>query len=129
MTKAWYILFLQLFQGIGGAAIWVAATSQASVLAPPGLTSTFLGILSGIHYGISAGLGIIFGGIFYEKYGVRLVFSGYSIVLLRKRRKKKNKPLENDSTLTDETGKELIQRSLQQEKDNPASVLVIDSHT
>ena len=60
LTEAWHVLFLQLFHGIGFALFWVAATSYASFLAPPGLTTTFIGILSGIHFGAASGSGYHF---------------------------------------------------------------------
>ena len=80
LTNPWYTLILQLFGGVNFALVWVAAVSHATYLAPPGLTSSLLGILNGIFFGISTGTGIVIGGIIYKMYSGRILYRVFSIV-------------------------------------------------
>ena len=80
LKHAWYILLLQLLHGNSFALFWVAAVSHATTLAPQGASTTLLGILNGINFGLAGGLGIIFGGIFYKAFGGRLLYRSFSFI-------------------------------------------------
>lgn len=51
LENAWAVLPIELTHGITYGVCWAAATSYASSIAPPGMSATFQGLVSGIHFG------------------------------------------------------------------------------
>jgi PPP family 3-phenylpropionic acid transporter len=62
-------LSLQLLNGLSFAALWLAGVAYAKEIAPEGLGATAQGLLSGVYFGLSAAVGAILGGIWYEQFG------------------------------------------------------------
>ena len=121
LTNAWYILLLQLVHAIGFAMFWAAAVIHTTVLAPSGMTTTLLGVLNGIHFGVATGLAGILGGLAYKTYGGRVVYrffagvcSVWSVFVLifvfyEKRRERRRKP--QTDTEDAETGVKLLEKT------------------
>jgi MFS transporter, PPP family, 3-phenylpropionic acid transporter len=71
---AWPILFIQLLHGATFSAMWVAAVSYASEIAPPGLDATAQGLVSTIMFGIGSATGALLGGALYQDFGGAWMF-------------------------------------------------------
>lgn len=58
-----------LLKGIAFGALWTAAVAYARQIAPPGLATTALGILSSAFFGLASAAGALIGGLGYELAG------------------------------------------------------------
>ena len=133
LKNAWYILLLQLIHAVGWAMFWSAAVTHTTYLAPPGMTTTLLGVLNGVHFGVATGLATIFGGVAYKTYGGRVLYRFFAavcvvwsvfvliFVLFEKRREKQQK-----LQIASEDAENGVKLSNRNEKDNdPANDNVI----
>ncbi|XP_052076348.1 major facilitator superfamily domain-containing protein 6-like [Mytilus californianus] len=85
LENAWYVLPVEMLNGITFGIMWAAATSYGSILTPPGMSGTIQGLLSGVHFGFGKGVGSLVTGQLYSQIGIRWTFRLYgilSIVLL-----------------------------------------------
>jgi MFS family permease len=55
-------LTMEVLYGVSGGGFWAAATVFARALAPEGASSTMMGVLTSLHYGVGSVLGSYFGG-------------------------------------------------------------------
>ena len=121
LTNAWYILLLQLTHAVGFAMFWAAAVAHTTFLAPPGMTTTFLGILNGIHFGVATGISTIAGGIAYKTFGGRVLYRFFAgvctvwalfmlIFVVFEKRKERQRNLETEMDDVD-TGVKLLEKA------------------
>jgi hypothetical protein len=52
LTHAWYVLPVELLNGITFSLMWAAATSYSSLMAPRGISGTMQGVLNGLYFGL-----------------------------------------------------------------------------
>lgn len=52
LTNAWYVLPIEILHGVTFGFMWAGVTSYCSIIAPPGMSATIQGLLSGIHFGL-----------------------------------------------------------------------------
>ncbi|CAH2103996.1 unnamed protein product [Euphydryas editha] len=69
LTNAWWILPIELFQGITFGMFYPTMTSYANVLSPPGTETTVQGLVGAVFEGVGSSLGSFIGGVLYENYG------------------------------------------------------------
>ncbi|XP_045458560.1 uncharacterized protein LOC123668912 [Melitaea cinxia] len=69
LTNAWWILPIELFQGITFGMFYPTMTSYANVLSPPGTETTVQGLVGAVFEGVGSSLGSYIGGVLYENYG------------------------------------------------------------
>ena len=55
LTEPWYVLLVEPVHGVTFALMWAAATSYASVIAPPGMAAVTQGLVGGLHFGFGKG--------------------------------------------------------------------------
>ncbi|CAC5399624.1 unnamed protein product [Mytilus coruscus] len=51
LTNVWFVLPIELLNGITFSLMWTAVTSYGSIIAPRGMSGTIQGLLHGLHYG------------------------------------------------------------------------------
>ncbi|XP_038216332.1 major facilitator superfamily domain-containing protein 6 [Zerene cesonia] len=69
VTNAWWILPIEMLQGITFGMFYPTMTSYANVVSPPGTETTVQGLVGAIFEGIGTSLGSFIGGRLYETYG------------------------------------------------------------
>ena len=70
----WVILLIQLLHGATFSAMWVAAVSYVSEIAPSGLDATAQGLVSATMFGVGSATGALLGGLFYQDFGGAWMF-------------------------------------------------------
>lgn len=76
------VLLLQLTHGLTFSAMLVAGVSFAAQMAPPGLSATAQGVFSSTMMGLAGITGSLAGGVLYQAFGGRGVFTGSGIAVL-----------------------------------------------
>ena len=79
IVNPWWVLPLEILQGVTHAAVWAACTSYMGRIAPPGYATSAQGVLQGLHHGLGRGCGAIVGGLLIHVLGTELTFRGYGI--------------------------------------------------
>ncbi|RVE46702.1 hypothetical protein evm_008665 [Chilo suppressalis] len=79
LTNAWWVLPIELFQGITFGMFYPTMTSYANVASPPGTETTVQGLVGAIFEGVGTSLGSFIGGRLYESYGGRNTFQWFGI--------------------------------------------------
>jgi len=74
IRNQWYILPVQLLQGLSMATIWTATSAYCADVAPIGMERTLNGIISISYWGFGHGLGGIGTALLYYQYGPVVVF-------------------------------------------------------
>lgn len=74
ITNQWFILPVQLFQGLSMTCVWSACSAYAAEVAPIGMERTLNGIMSVVYWGIGHGMGGIGVALLYNQYGPVVVF-------------------------------------------------------
>lgn len=74
ITDQWFILPVQLFQGLSMTCIWSACSAYAAEVAPIGMERTLNGIMSIVYWGIGHGMGGIGVALLYNQYGPVVLF-------------------------------------------------------
>ncbi|KAL4717839.1 hypothetical protein ACJJTC_000988 [Scirpophaga incertulas] len=82
LTNAWWVLPIELFQGITFGMFYPTMTSYANVLSPPGTETTVQGLVGAIFEGVGTSLGSYVGGRLYQSYGGKFTFQWYGIASL-----------------------------------------------
>ena len=82
LVDPWWVLPLEILQGVTHAAVWAACTSYMGRIAPPGYATSAQGVLQGLHHGLGRGCGAVVGGLLIHVLGTDLTFRFYGIACL-----------------------------------------------
>lgn len=80
IQDAWFILPVELLNGMTFSLLWSAATTHGSSVAPKSLSGTIQGVLHGVFNGLGKGLGCIITGQLYPVIGIRWYFRSCAIL-------------------------------------------------
>lgn len=80
LSNPWYVLPLEILQGITHAAVWASCTSYIGKIAPTEYATSAQGVLQGLHHGLGRGCGAILGGILIHIYNTEVVFRCYGVL-------------------------------------------------
>ncbi|XP_055348795.1 major facilitator superfamily domain-containing protein 6-like [Paramacrobiotus metropolitanus] len=79
IVDPWFVLLIDIVHSVGFGLSYAAMTNFAFAKAPVGGTATLQGILGSTYEGIGQGIGGIAAGLFYQQYGARATWLGYSV--------------------------------------------------
>ncbi|XP_004929819.2 major facilitator superfamily domain-containing protein 6 [Bombyx mori] len=79
LTNAWWILPIEMLQGITFGMFYPTMTSYASIVSPPGTETTIQGLVGAVFEGVGASLGSFIGGQLYHHYQGWITFRIYGI--------------------------------------------------
>ncbi|VVC99784.1 unnamed protein product, partial [Leptidea sinapis] len=79
LTNPWWILPIEMFQGITFGMFYPTMTSYANVVSPPGTETTVQGLVGAIFEGVGTSLGSFIGGRLYETHGGWNTFRWFGI--------------------------------------------------
>ncbi len=82
IQNPWWVLPVQLSHGLTFALLWSAGVAYADSLAPPGMSATAQGVLSGVSQGLAMGAGALLGGWVYEAVGPFWLFGSFGGAIL-----------------------------------------------
>ncbi|XP_078450048.1 major facilitator superfamily domain-containing protein 6 isoform X1 [Lampetra planeri] len=82
LVNPWYVLPMEILQGVTHAAIWAACISYLSAAVPPSLRTSAQGILQGLHLGLGRGCGAMLGGVMVNYFGAAETFRGIGMASL-----------------------------------------------
>jgi len=82
LTNPWYVLPIELLNGLTLGVYWSAMASYAYIVAPPGTASTVQGIFSAIFEGIGTSIGSLLGGVIFQTYGGVVLFRSMGLFAL-----------------------------------------------
>ncbi|XP_042192075.1 major facilitator superfamily domain-containing protein 6-B isoform X2 [Callorhinchus milii] len=82
VENAWYVLPMEVLQGVTHAAVWAACISYLSAAVPPALRTSTQGILQGLHLGLGRGCGAMIGGVLVNSFGAASTFRGIGMTSL-----------------------------------------------
>ncbi|CAL4095214.1 unnamed protein product, partial [Meganyctiphanes norvegica] len=82
LSNPWYVLILELFEGIGNGFLQSAAIMYCGTLVTPSSIVTFRGIIGTVYWGLGPLIGSIAGGAISEELGDRLTFRLMSALAL-----------------------------------------------
>ncbi|GCB77720.1 hypothetical protein scyTo_0021126, partial [Scyliorhinus torazame] len=82
LENAWYVLPMEVLQGVTHAAVWAACISYLSAAVPPALRTSTQGILQGLHLGLGRGCGAMVGGVMVNAFGAPQTFRGIGMASL-----------------------------------------------
>lgn len=77
LTNPWWILPIEILQGVTFGMFYPTMTSYASIVAPPGTETTVQGLTGAVFEGVGTSLGSFIGGRLYEVYGGWNTFRWY----------------------------------------------------
>ncbi|RUS77290.1 hypothetical protein EGW08_014954 [Elysia chlorotica] len=80
IQEPWLVLLVEPAHGVTFGLMYAAATTYASIIAPPGMSSTVQGLLGGVHFGFGKGIGSFITGFMYKGIGPRWTWRVYSII-------------------------------------------------
>ena len=52
LSNPWVVLVIEPLHGVTFGIMWAAASTYAAMIAPPGMSATIQGLVSGVHFGI-----------------------------------------------------------------------------
>ncbi|XP_034839248.1 uncharacterized protein Sugb [Maniola hyperantus] len=79
VTNPWWILPIEMFQGITFGMFYPTMTSYATVVSPPGTETTVQGVVGAVFEGVGTSLGSFIGGRLYTAYGGWNTFQYFGI--------------------------------------------------
>ncbi|GCC32400.1 major facilitator superfamily domain-containing protein 6-B [Chiloscyllium punctatum] len=82
LENAWYVLPMEVLQGVTHASVWAACISYLSAAVPPALRTSTQGILQGLHLGLGRGCGAMVGGVMVNAFGAPETFRGIGMASL-----------------------------------------------
>ncbi|XP_051880255.1 major facilitator superfamily domain-containing protein 6-B [Pristis pectinata] len=82
VENGWYVLPMEVLQGVTHAAVWAACISYLSAAVPPALRTSTQGILQGLHLGLGRGCGAMVGGVMVNAFGAQQTFRGIGMASL-----------------------------------------------
>ena len=56
LSNPWVVLVIEPLHGVTFGIMWAAASTYAAMIAPPGMSATIQGLVSGVHFGIGVSL-------------------------------------------------------------------------
>ncbi|CAG5129735.1 unnamed protein product [Candidula unifasciata] len=78
--EPWLALLVEPLYGVCFGLMYAAASSYASIIAPPGMSATVQGLLGGVHFGFGKGLGSLITGFMFRGIGPRWTWRVYVII-------------------------------------------------
>ena len=85
LSNPWYVLGAEVLHGLTFALMWGLSVSFSSELAEahaPSSRATMQTALSGLHFGVAAGLGSVVGGFIYAELGANVLFRICAVLAL-----------------------------------------------
>ncbi|CAB3226044.1 unnamed protein product [Arctia plantaginis] len=79
LTNAWWVLPIEMFQGITFGMFYPTMTSYANIVSPPGTETTVQGLVGAVFEGVGTAIGSFVGGRLYEMYGGWYTFQMFGI--------------------------------------------------
>lgn len=79
LSNPWYVLPIEMLQGITFGMFYPTMTSYASVVSPPGTETTVQGLVGAVFEGVGTSLGSFIGGHLYGTYGGWITFRAFGI--------------------------------------------------
>jgi len=82
LSNPWWVLPIELLQGITFGMSYATMASYASIIAPSGTEATIQGLVGAIFEGVGTSLGSFIGGVMYENLGGALAFRIFGLTAL-----------------------------------------------
>ncbi|KAL5273717.1 hypothetical protein ACFFRR_000457 [Megaselia abdita] len=82
LVNPWYVLPIELLNGLTFGIFYSTMASYASIVAPPGTEATMQGLVGAIFEGVGVSIGSFVGGLLFESIGGSETFRIYGIVAL-----------------------------------------------
>ncbi|XP_077301866.1 sugar baby transporter [Arctopsyche grandis] len=82
LTNPWWALPIELFQGLTFGMLFATMNSYASLISPPGIEATVMGLVGAIFEGVGTSLGSFVGGILYGQIGGPATFRIFGCMAL-----------------------------------------------
>lgn len=82
ISVPWMALLIQLLHGPTFSLMWTSGVSYADKIAPPGMKATAQGLFAGMIMGLGSAAGSMLGGVFYQQWGLVLLFRLAAILAL-----------------------------------------------
>uniref|UniRef100_A0A1L8DEU6 Putative transporter n=2 Tax=Nyssomyia neivai TaxID=330878 RepID=A0A1L8DEU6_9DIPT len=79
LTNPWWVLPIELLNGITFGIFYSTMASYASIVAPPGTEATLQGLVGAVFEGIGVSMGSFIAGISFEKIGGSLTFRWFGL--------------------------------------------------
>ncbi|KAM3968456.1 uncharacterized protein ACR2FA_005633 [Aphomia sociella] len=79
LTNAWWVLPIEMLQGITFGMFYPTMTSYANVVSPPGAETTVQGLVGAVFEGVGTSLGSFIGGQLYKYYGGWTTFRWFGV--------------------------------------------------
>uniref|UniRef100_A0A2A4JYG1 Major facilitator superfamily (MFS) profile domain-containing protein n=1 Tax=Heliothis virescens TaxID=7102 RepID=A0A2A4JYG1_HELVI len=79
LVDPWWVLPIELLQGITFGMFYPTMTSYATIVSPPGTETTVQGLVGAVFEGVGTSLGSFIGGQLYGTYGGWITFRSFGI--------------------------------------------------
>ncbi|CAK1588571.1 unnamed protein product [Parnassius mnemosyne] len=79
LTNAWWVLPIEMLQGLTLGMFYPTMASYANAVSPPGTETTVQGLVGAVFEGVGTSLGSFIGGLLYETYGGPNTFRWFGI--------------------------------------------------
>ncbi|CAO1428232.1 unnamed protein product [Diamesa hyperborea] len=80
LTNPWWVLPIELLNGVTFGVFYSTMASYASILAPPGTEATIQGLVGAVFEGIGVSMGSLIGGLLMQNIGGSATFKLFSIL-------------------------------------------------
>ncbi|BFZ14796.1 hypothetical protein BsWGS_17835 [Bradybaena similaris] len=80
LTNPWMALPVEVLHGVTYSLFWAAASSTASMVAPPGTQASSQGLAGAMYWDLGRGMGIVLAGQLLQLFGARWTFRAYSLL-------------------------------------------------
>ncbi|KAG6458027.1 hypothetical protein O3G_MSEX010620 [Manduca sexta] len=77
LTNPWWVLPIEMLQGVTFGMFYPTMTSYASIVSPPGTETTVQGVVGAVFEGVGTSLGSLIGGRLYQAYGGWITFRAF----------------------------------------------------
>ncbi|XP_051988511.1 major facilitator superfamily domain-containing protein 6-like [Xyrauchen texanus] len=77
----WAVVPAQMLAGFSTGALWWSVTSQCEDIATPGTEVTLIRLFEALSLELGAGLGSLMVGFVVQKFGLKILFQGISVIL------------------------------------------------
>ncbi|KAJ8737837.1 hypothetical protein PYW08_000432 [Mythimna loreyi] len=79
LTNPWWVLPIEMLQGVTFGMFYPTMTSYANIVSPPGTETTVQGLVGAVFEGVGTSLGSFIGGHLYGTYGGWITFRAFGI--------------------------------------------------
>ncbi|XP_055690284.1 major facilitator superfamily domain-containing protein 6 isoform X2 [Lutzomyia longipalpis] len=79
LTNPWWVLPIELLNGITFGIFYSTMASYASIVAPPGTEATLQGLVGAVFEGVGVSMGSLIAGISFDKIGGSLTFRWFGL--------------------------------------------------